>query len=175
MADFLDSTLTAIQELRHAETPGAFIKQRLVTSADSLSNAARIQGAIEIANESLCKLASILYETIDRQPVNVDAKTYRLLVPAPWGDSGYSKWGMRSTEARILRSVLMWRAHNDPQSALFDYADRRWFLNATTYKSASAALAYLKEKPITAKEWMRHANAWHERERQRTNKQATTK
>ncbi len=175
MADFLDSTLTAIQELRHAETPGAFIKQRLVTSADSLSNAARIQGAIEIANESLCKLASILYETIDRQPVNVDAKTYRLLVPAPWGDSGYSKWGMRSTEARILRSVLMWRAHNDPQSALFDYADRRWFLNATTYKSASAALAYLKEKPITAKEWMRHANIWHEREQRRNNKRRTTK
>lgn len=170
MADFLDSTLTAIQELRHAETPGAFLKQRMAASADSMNNAAKIQGAIEIANEALCKLTSILYETIDRIPVNVDAKTYRLLVPAPWGDSGYSKWGMRATEARILRSVLMWRAHSDPRSALFDYADRRWFLNATTYKSSSAALAYLKEKPITAKEWMRHANAWHERERQRGNK-----
>ena len=71
----------------------------------------------------------------------MDAKTYRLLIPAPWGDSGYSKWGMRATEARILRSVLMWRAHNDPQSALFDYGDRRWFLNVPTYKSASAALS----------------------------------
>ena len=84
MADFLDSTLTTIQDLRHAETPGAFIKQRMAASADSLSNAARIQAAIEIANEALCKLASILYKTIDRQPVNVDAKTYRLLIPAPW-------------------------------------------------------------------------------------------
>jgi len=175
MADFLDTTLTTIQELRHAETPGAFLKQRMATSADSLSNAAKIQSSVEVANEALFKLTSILFETVDRIPVNVDAKTYRLLIPAPWGDSGYSKWGMRSTEARILRSVLMWRAHNDPKSALFDYGDRRWFLNVATYKSAAAALAHLKEKPITSREWMRHTNAWHERERQRSNKQVTSK
>ena len=175
MADFLDNTLTTIQELRHAETPGTFIKQRIAVNANSLSNAARIQGAVEIANESLCKLVSILYETIDRQPVNVDSKTFRLLVPCPWGDSGYSKWGMRSTEARVLRSVLMWRAHQDPAAALFDYGDRRWFLNVSGYRTQSAAMAYLQAKPITAKEWLRHTNAWHEREQRRDNNRRTTK
>lgn len=172
MADFLDTTLTAIQELRHAETPGAFIKQRMTATAEQLSNAARIQGAIEMANEALCKLASICYQTIDKIPVNVDSRTYRLLVPAPWGDSGYAKWGMRAVEARILRAVLMARAHND-NDALFDYAARQWFLNVPVYKSSAAALEYLRSKPITAKEWMKFQNAWNQRERQRMNKRVT--
>lgn len=167
--DFLEETLARIPGIRQAETPGHYIKQRLATQADQLSNAARIQGAIELANEALCKLTTLCYECIDKQPVNVDRVTYRLLIPMPWGDSGYRYWGLRSIEARILRSVLMKRAHSDPQRALFDYGDRQWFLNAHTYKSAAAALAYLKSAPITAREWMPVVNSWNERERQREN------
>lgn len=168
MADFLDATLERVSEIRNAETPGVYIKQRVAAAAEQLSNAARLQGTIEIANEALCKLASILYERVEGQPVNVDSRTYRLLVPAPWGDSGYAKWGMRAVEARILRSVLMTRARSNTQ-ALFDYADRRWFLNAATYKNRGLALEYLKNNPVTAKEWLRHSNAWHDRELQRWN------
>lgn len=167
MADFLPDFTNTIQEIRHAETPGTFVRQRILANAESLSNAATIQGAIEIANESLCKLASILYDTVDRQLVNIDSRTYRLLVPAPWGDSGYSKWGMRAVEARILRACLMRRVMRESTDALFDYADRRWFLNAGTYKTSTAALGYLKSRPISAAEWMKQANAWHDKEQQR--------
>ncbi len=172
--DFME-TLERIPGIRQAETPGHYIKQRLASQADSLSNAAHIQASIEVANESLCKLASICYECIDRQPVNIDHYTYRLLIPMPWGDSGYRKWGMRAIEARVLRAVLMNRAHSDPQAALFDYADRQWFLNAHTYKSAAAALAYLKGKPIVAREWMPYANDYRTHDRQRKNLERTTK
>lgn len=168
MADFLDATLGRVSEIRNAETPGVYIRQRVAAAAEQLSNTARIQGTIEIANESLCKLASILYERVEGQFVNVDSRTHRLLIPAPWGDSGYAKWGMRAVEARILRSILMTRARSNTQS-LFDYADRRWFLNAAGYKNSNVALSYLRENPITAREWMRHSNAWHDREAQRNN------
>lgn len=168
MADFLEATLERVSELRNAETPGTYIKQRMAVAAESLSNAARIQGTIEAVNEALYKVAALCYETVEGQKVNVDSRTYRLLVPLPWGDSGYVKWGMRAVEARILRSVLMTRANSD-QSALFDYADRRWFLNAAMYKNSQAALTYLRENPISGREWIRHSNAWHERELQRWN------
>lgn len=168
--DFMEQ-LGRVSEIRNAETPGVFIKQRVAAAAEQLSNAARIQGSIEIANEALCKVAALCYEVVDRQLVNVDSRTFRLLVPAPWGDSGYSKWGMRAVEARILRSILMTRANSD-QAALFDYAERRWYLNAPMYKNSAAALTYLKENPVSAREWMRHSNAWHERELQRWNERS---
>ncbi len=161
-------TLERISEIRQAETPGTYIKQRVMVAAEQLSNAARIQGSIEIANEALYKLAALCYEKVEGQLVNIDSRTYRLLVPAPWGDSGYSKWGMRAVEARILRSVLMTRTRGD-EAALFDYGDRRWFLNFGIYKTPTMALAYLHERPITAREWIRHSNVWHERELQRWN------
>lgn len=161
-------TLARVAEIRQAETPGTYIKQRVAEHASQLSNAAHIQASIECANESLCRLVSVLYECIDRQPVNLDSKTYRLLIPVPWGDSGYQHWGLRSTEARILRRALMERASKD-RLALFDYADRhrQWFLNMDTYPTAQLALEYLHSKPVSAREWMRYLSAWKEHSQQR--------
>lgn len=173
MADFIEDTLTTIQNIRNAETPGTYIKQRLSLNADQLSRTARIQGAIEAANEALCKLTSILYETVERVPVNVDSRTYRILIPVPWGDSGYHIWGMHAVEARILRAVLMERTGK--QDALFDYAERRWFLNAAVYKNVRVALEYLHANPITAREWFRHANAWHDSENKRNKRRQERK
>ena len=172
MADFIDSVTSTIDSIRHSPTPGTFIKQRLLANAEEMSNAARIQGSVEVANEALCRMASICYETVDKTLVNVDGRNFRLLVPAPWGDAGYSKWGMRAVEARILRAVLMSRLDREPEVSLYSYDNRQWFLNYRTYKSPSMALEYLKSRPVTAREWLRHANAWHERERQRANTKA---
>lgn len=169
MADFIESVTSTIADLRHSSTPGTFIKQRLADNAESLSNAARIQGSVEVANEALCRMAVICYETVEKVLVNVDARSFRLLVPAPWGDAGYQRWGMRAVEARILRAILMGRLQKEPGVSLYDYGNRQWFLNYQTYKSSSMALEYLKSRPVTAREWLRYANAWHERERQRSN------
>lgn len=172
MADFIDSVTSAITELRHAQTPGTFIKQRLSANAEEMSNAARIQGSVEVANEALCRMAAICYETVERTLVNIDNCSFRLLVPAPWGDAGYQRWGMRAVEARILRAVLMSRVQREPEVSLYHYNSRQWSLNYQTYKSSSMALEYLKSRPVTAREWLRHANAWHEQERQRSNAKA---
>lgn len=164
MADFIENTITAIQDIRSAPTPGTYIKQRLAVNAENLSNAARIESAIAIANEALCKATEMLYETVERVPVNVDSRTYRILIPLPWGDSGYHKWGMHAVEARVLRSVLMTRYKNEGGKSLFDFDGRKWFLNVDGYKNQALAMAYWREKPITAREWMRHVNAWKESE-----------
>jgi hypothetical protein len=153
MMDFIDQ----IQDIRRA-APDTYVRQRVQDHADRLSRAAQVQAAVELANEAVCRAATICYESVDRQPVNVDQHTYRILIPLPWGDSGYRYWGMRSAEARVLRAVLMGRVHSEPLVALFDYSDRQWFLNAAVYKSAAVALDYLKRNPIVAREWLRVQN-----------------
>lgn len=175
MADFIENTLTAIQDIRSAPTPGTYIKQRLAERADGLSRAAQVQGAIELANESIAKLTSILYETVENVPVNVDGKTFRILIPVPWGDSGYKYWGVHAIESRIIRAVLMNRQKSDATTALYLYGERRWTLNARTYKNVRRALTHLQENPVTGTEWMRCMNAWHEGENLRNKRRAEKK
>jgi hypothetical protein len=163
---FLDTTIERIHQIRNAETPATYIRQRMAERADQLSKKTRIQASIEVANEALYLLSSILYETLDRQLVNLDSRTFRLLIPVPWGDSGYQHWGLRSTEARILRAILTARSEGK-QDALFDYSVRQWFLNANTYPDSKAALEYLRDNPIRAREWISFYNAWREQQRQR--------
>lgn len=178
MADYTDTirgALDTIQQIRHAPTPGTYIKQRLEVNAAEISNAAAIEGAIAVANEALMKLVSILYETVDRVPVNVDSRTYRIIVPVPWGDSGYHKWGVPCTEARMLRWVLLARFKKGGGNALFDYDGRKWFLNVAVYKSSALAMDYLRDHPITAGEWMKQVNSYRDKEVKRHKKRRESK
>lgn len=163
MADYIEETLATIQQIRQAETPGGFIRQRIQASAEQLSNKARVEGTLAVANEALARLAVALYETVDYIPVNVDSRTYKILIPVPWGDSGYHTWGLRSTEARVMRWILMARQKRNRDQALF-WFERYWFLNGNRYQSAAQAIDYLKDNPITMREWDRQLGAFHESE-----------
>ena len=117
----------------------------------------------ELFNNALAALADLCmeWETADRR-ANVDLDG-RLLVPVPWGDSGYKVWGLRVTEARILRRIMLQRAERD-RPPLFDYDPtiRRWvFLLAWSRRTAAA---YLNLQPITLTEyraaWDATRTAW---------------
>lgn len=164
MADFVEQTLQTIDQIRNAPTPGAYIRQRIQVSADELSNKARVEGMLAVANEALARLAVKLYETVEYIPVNVDSRTYKILIPVPWGDSGYHAWGLRSTEARVIRWILMARCKRAPDQALYTFRDRYWYVNGDTYPSAAAALDYLKSNPINMREWDRQLRTFHESE-----------
>ena len=70
----------------------------------------------ELFNNALAALADLCmeWETNDRR-ANVDVDG-RLLVPVPWGDSGYKVWGLRGSVGRrlLLAYVGKSRWRHDP-------------------------------------------------------------
>jgi len=150
-------------------SPTAHVKQRLAQAATDLNRAGMLQAQCEVVNEALCQLATMLYaRDSDGGWANVDGLTGRLLVPAPWGNSGWKKWGLRQWESVVLRSVLMARVPNVKPLPLFDYCDtaRTWHLNGSSYPTLADAQNYLQRRPITVAEWRTHGVKQNDRKHQ---------
>ena len=152
--DFME-TLDRVTDIRHAETPGSYIKQRLAESAGNLSKAGELQARVEVINEALTKFVQLLYQAdTDGGFCNVDCATFRVLIPAPFGSAGWKRWGLRSWEATALRRFLSHRCtEKGKRPALFEYnfEARTWHLNALDYSTFEAAGHYLKREPMTVK------------------------
>lgn len=143
-----------------AATPTAYAKQRMAEQATALSLAGDLAAHCEIANEALCKLTVVLYEPAsDGLAANVDYKTGRLLIPAPWGSSGWRKWGLRDWQATILRMILLTRQdHFVPRKTLpplytYNRNTRQWFLEIGDYQDLNAAKRWLERGQIRPTEW----------------------
>lgn len=149
-----------VADIRHAR-PSSHIRERVQEAAKQLSRAGDMQMRVELANEALIAFTSLLYQAdSDRQPVNIDPVTWRLLIPAPWGSAGWRVWGLRSWEARVLRQILRVRSEARKHTHLFDYNVelKSWHLNANDYPTLTEAMTYLKHSPITLEEWRKHAD-----------------
>jgi hypothetical protein len=151
--------------IRKLSEPTAHVKQRIATAAEELSRAGDIAQHVEIANEALCKFTYMLYQKdTDGAWANVDSRTHRLLIPAPWGNAGWKRWGLRNWEAVVLRCVLMARL-TDPRPPLFEYNtdSRTRFLNVSDYATLQAATFVLERGAITVAEWRKYSTAYHNR------------
>lgn len=151
------------QAIRTLPEPAQHVKQRMVDAAESLNRAGDLAKHVELANEMLCKFSYMLYaKAADGVLANVDNRTGRLLVPAPWGDAGWKKWGLRHWEAAVLRAILIERVGDHKRPCLFDYSadSRTWFLNVADYSAVEAATHYLNRSPITLAEWRKHSTAY---------------
>lgn len=149
-----------IQQIR-SKGPGRVVKERIQEAAQALSRAGSMQLRVELANEALAALVAILYEVdADGRPANVDAKTWRILTPTPWGGAGWRRWGLRNWEQKCLNAILRIRCEQRRHVALFDYSEeaRTWHLNLGDYPTLAGALAYLKAQPVTLAEWRPHAD-----------------
>ena len=106
----------------------------------------------ELFNNALAALADLCmeWETTDRR-ANVDLDG-RLLVPVPWGDSGYKVWGLRVTEARILRRIMLQRAAQAGALWYYDVDGRCWLWNLEHRKAT--AISYLTNHPVTVGEYL---------------------
>jgi len=158
-----------VADIRNAR-PSASTRQRVAEAAQGLSLAGEAQIHVEMANEALAALTVLLYETdADGRPANIDRRTWRLLIPAPWGREGWRKWGLRSWEAQVLRQVLRVRNEHRTHVNLFDYDDqsRRWHLNRSDYPTLADALGYLKAHPVSLAEWRKHADILNAAQRDR--------
>ena len=153
-------------EIRAAALPASVIKQRIAQAADELNRAGSMALHVELANEALTKFTLMLYQREqDGGWANIDQRTHRLLVPAPWGSAGWRVWGLRNWESRILRSIMLERVQDTRRPCLFDYNGeaRIWHLNVLDYGVIEAAQHYLQRSPITLAEWRKHDNAYRQR------------
>lgn len=106
----------------------------------------------EIGNHALLAMVEECFAADgDGITPNVD-RDGRLLIPAPWGRSGYKHWGLRITEARALNWLLRRRCETQSEPLfVYDPDIKRWLLNLAY--SRRTALAYLKGYPINLGEW----------------------
>lgn len=124
--------------------------------AESLSLRNVDQAAVELMAEALNRLTLLCYEVSnDGVACNVDMRGGgRLLVPAPWGRGGHKRWGLTTSEANILRALMLAR-QKGKVAPLFAYDGMRkcWYLNVFDYESYDAALVYLTRYPISIQEY----------------------
>ena len=152
----IDTLSDRKQAIRGLPTPPKFVSQRLAQAAQDLSRAGDLAARVEVVNESLFHCITMLYQRdTDGTYANINPRTYRLLVPAPWGSRGWKRWGLRHWEAGLLRGVLMERLKDSRRRVLFDYNAHAhtWHLNLSDYRIADAALNYLEKDPVSIREW----------------------
>ena len=145
--------LERVSEIRSAPSPDVYIKRRVAKSAQELSKAGELAARVEVITEALTKFTALLYQAdTDGQLCNVDYANYRLLVPAPWGASGWRVHGLRHWEATALRGHLMERSMQvGKRPALFEYNTecRTWHMNALDYSSFEMAQRYLQKEALS--------------------------
>lgn len=152
------------------------VKQRLAQTAQELSRAGDEQARVELLNEALLSLVSVLYlADADQRPANYDPRTWRLLIPAPWGRAGWKHWGLRAWEGEVLRGMLMVRAMARRPRPLFDYNEeaRTWHLNLSDCPTIDTAFAHLRAHPITLGEWLRQATIYRQQAHDRMHERRT--
>jgi hypothetical protein len=154
-------------EIRDA-LPLPNVKQRLAAAAQELSLAGYNQSRVEILQESVLHFTTTLY-AVDQSGrlENVDHRTHRILIAAPWGSSGWNRWNMRRWESTILRKTLIVRCEMRRIKPLFDFGGGQWFLNLADYGRLDLALLYWKANPITLKDWHLHADLMRQQARDR--------
>lgn len=133
----------------------AYVDNKLGEAASNLSRGAIIKARLTIVNEAMMGLIQLLYELDESgHPVNVEPTTGRVLVPVPWGSSGWAKWKLKQHEGRTLRKVLDRRMRASERVAMFLYsgASGRWHINRR-YGTPEQAKVYFRQQPITVKEW----------------------
>ena len=144
-----------------AAGPGAYFRSRIAEAADALSLAGSMASRVELCNEALSRLVVLAYEPdTDGRAANVDTTTHRILIPLPWGSSGWRAWGLRYHEALVMRAIMLGRQGVKPGGVVplfvYDAAPRTWHLNVQDYRGLDAGLAWLQASQITLSEWRRY-------------------
>lgn len=151
--------------IRTIADPGKAVKQRIAKSADELNRAGELAKQLSVANEAIYKITELIYAPdTDGYFCNVDPKTGMIAIGQPWGRHGHKSYGLRQTEAILIRMVMLGRqkqlermpaAERNTYPQLYYYSPdwRRWFANLDAYPTYERALEWLKNGPLTLQEW----------------------
>ena len=140
--------------------PGRFVPLR--AAAESLSRANIFRAHAEVCNESLARFTTMAYEQDSGgRWVNID-RTGRIERPAPWGRLGQRAWGLRRSEATVLRALLfVYQGMHDRGKgpALFFYSpeEKRWYANLADFPDEPAAMAWVRGHQVTTAQWRHYS------------------
>ncbi len=142
----LTVTMNRKAELSNA-TPERYRGLRAVAESISLANVD--QATCELMNEALARLVALAYETDNGGLANIDNVTGKILIPLPWGSNGASRWGLRPSEANILRQVLFDWQHDAPSLLNYDRTRKSWFINLFDFGNYHLAKRWLAVHQVT--------------------------
>lgn len=153
----LPRELTRTEQVQRSR-PAAPEQRRntLAAAAQALSRRGIAAAKVELVNAALLELAQFVYMAdTDGAPVHFDPVTLRIGPALPWGSNGHRAWGLRASEARALRKIMLDRAAvANPQPWLvYDEASKGWIINGYKYPSLDLALGYLSAYAVTLQEW----------------------
>lgn len=146
--------------------PAVVSRQRLAERAEELSRAGTLQAQLDVCVAAMVALTNVLYSVdADNRPVNIDEATGRIMIPVPWGNSGWKRWGLRKWEAELLRRFLLdeWGDRRDRLYA-YDGETRQWCIDHELYQGKEEALSYIKYHGPSLTQWRKIAEAHRTRE-----------
>jgi len=121
--------------------------------AQNLSRRLLYAGTVELLTVSLHRLIVLCYEQDGAGYLNMDVVTGRILIPVPHGRNGRSLWGLYPSEGITLGYILRQRQAAGVALFVYDRNRRAWLVNLEDCPTQRAALAYLKEYPISQEEF----------------------
>jgi hypothetical protein len=129
----------------------------IARAADNLSRRNADAAIVELYMEAMQRLTLLAYEQDEAGYVNIDAVTWRLLLPAPWGRAGHRRWAITRTESEVLREMIQTRQaqtdHRPPGLWLYDRARRCWTLNLFDFDVVADGQTYWRRWPISILEY----------------------
>jgi len=158
----MDKRIGQLME-RVALAPGSAVDtnivQRVTAAAAALNRMNILHGQFNVCLSRMAELLIYLYARDDAGMfANVDPETGRILIPVPWGDTGWKVWGLRNHEAVTLRRLLLGRlAQRRRLVPLFGYPigerGNRWYLSIDEYPTIASANAWIEADGPTLAEF----------------------
>ena len=144
-------------------------QKRMAERAEELSRAGTMQAHLDVCIAAMVALANVLYATdADNRHANVDEATGRILIPLPWGSTGYRHWGLRKWEGYCLRKVLIAKCGRGGAVLFgFDHATNQWYIDMETFPTVNSALLWIHQHGPTLHEWRPIVTAHRTSERER--------
>lgn len=135
--------------------PRVVNRQRLAKVAEEISRAGNMQLNLDACVAATVAFIHVLYATdSDGRPANYDTHTGRILIPVPWGSSGWRVWELRKWEATCYRRLLLDRvSRSNTELFAYDVSSRQWYVDIELYPDRETALLWLKDNEPTISEW----------------------
>lgn len=121
----------------------------LRAAADAISRHNVDTAIVEVLNEAISRLVLLVYVTDAGGLCNVDSATGKFLIPTPMGRNGQKKWGVKPSEANVLRQILFDWQLEPPTLFFYDRSRRSWYCNLRAFSTIGIAKAWLRAHPIT--------------------------
>jgi hypothetical protein len=146
MENKLSAALFRKAQISQAQ-PDRFTTLRSAAAALSRRNADA--AVCEVLNEALGRLVMLLYETDAGGLANVDGGSGRILIPMPSGKKGHRLWGLRVSEANVLRDILYGWQEAPPTLIFYEWTRHSWFVNLDHFGTLGIAKSWLRAHQIT--------------------------